>query len=162
MTEVAPIPPHSVALPRERVVQIQEALLTLPQADVAKTDHYFQGGMYCRRMWIPAGVLIAGKTHKTDHLFIGCSGELVVWGEGPRYLLRAGDIKKSQRGTKRLVYSLSECVVLTLHRAEEKPLEDLEREMVEDEPNSAFDMNNRLKPGFLEDLEAKRLLWPIG
>ncbi len=149
-------------LSRERVEQIQSALLDLPQADVARTDHYFQGGMYCRRMWIPQGVLIAGKIHKTDHLFIGCQGELVIWGEGPRYLLKPGDIRKSPKGTKRIVYSLSDCVVLTLHKSEEKPLDELEKDMVEDDPDSAFDMNNRLKPGFLEDREARRLVCLTG
>ncbi len=147
----------SVELPRERVFDIQKALLTLPQADVARTEHYFSGGMYCRRMWIPPGILIAGKVHKTQHFFIGCEGELVVWGEGPRYLLRAGDIRKSEIGTKRIVFSLSECVVLTVHQAEEKPLEELERDMVEDDPDSVFDMDNRLKSGVLEDLSARKL-----
>lgn len=146
----------SLILPRERVQELQDALLKLPQADVVKTEHYFQGAMYCRRLWIPAGILIVGKVHKTDHFFVGCQGELVVWGDGPRYLLRPGDIRKSVIGTKRIVYSLSDCVVLTIHSVEEKPLEELERDVMEEDPTSAFDANNRLKPGFLEHT---RPLW---
>lgn len=122
----------------------------LPQAQGMETSHHFAGGMYCRRIEIPKGTLIASKVHKTEHLFIGCSGILEVAGQGENYTLRAGDIVKSEIGTKRVVFAITDVVCLTIHKTDKtKADESLEEELIEIDPLSKYDFNNQPKAGVI-------------
>lgn len=101
-------------------------------------------------MHIPKGVLILGKIHKSEHFLIGCQGELKVWGHGAPKRLRGGDVLVSPPGTRRVLYALSDAIFLNIHRAEPQPIEALEAELMEPDPECPFDAFNHLKPGFLE------------
>lgn len=122
----------------------------LPQAPGMETSHHFAGGMYCRRIEIPKGTLIVSKVHKTEHLFIGCSGILEVAGQGENYTLKSGDIIKSDIGTKRVVFAVTDVVCLTIHKTDKtKADESLEEELIEVDPLSKYDVNNQPKEGVL-------------
>lgn len=134
---------------RSRIDDLQSAMAQMPQAPGMDTDHFFVGGMYCRRIHIPAGVAIVSKVHKTEHLFIGCSGELKVVGQGGSYILRPGDIIPSSIGTKRAVYALSDVVCLTVHKTDLTSTENLEVTLMEEDELSLYDVNNQPKDGVL-------------
>lgn len=146
-------------VPRETVDALQDELSKLPQAIGMETDHFFMGGMYCRKFFLPAGILVVSKVHKTDHLFVGCSGELLVWGQGEKYTLRSGDVVPSPAGTKRVVYARGDCVVMTIHKTDVTNVDDLEEELIEPDDSALFDVNNRPKDGVLtmalKELEGK-------
>lgn len=133
----------------EQIYNLQEAMMDLPQAPAFDTTHHFHGGMYCRRMVIPAGSVIVSKKHKTDHLFIGCSGMLKVSGEGETYILDAGSVILSQIGTKRAVLALTDVVCMTVHVTKKTSTEGLEEELVDDEGKSLYDIDNSPKDGVL-------------
>jgi len=78
---------------REMIDRLQAEMVKAPQADL-KTEHYFSGGMYCRKLSRPAGTLIVGKVHKQDHFFMCAVGEIIAWSEKGMVTLRAGDIMK--------------------------------------------------------------------
>jgi quercetin dioxygenase-like cupin family protein len=135
---------------RDQVMALQEAMLEMPQAPGMATDHFFAGGMYCRRIAIPQGTVVVSKVHKTEHLFIGCIGDLEVAGQGKTYVIRPGDIVPSPVGTKRVVHALTDVVVLTVHKTNRLMAdENLEEEMVEIDPLAKYDVNNQPKPGVL-------------
>ncbi len=136
-------------VPRSRIDDLQAAMAQLPQAPGMDTEHFFAGGMYCRRICIPAGTAIVSKVHKTEHLFIGCQGELKVVGQGETYILRPGDIIPSAIGTKRAVYALSDVVCLTIHKTDLASTEHLEEELMEEDELSLYDVNNQPKHGVL-------------
>ena len=137
---------------REQVKALQAAMLNMPQAPGMDTDHFFIGGMYCRKIMIPKGIVIVSKTHKTDHFFIGCMGELHIAGQGDNFVLRSGDIVPSPKGTKRVVYAITDVVVLTIHKTDKTQADDdLEMEMVEVETIDLYDINNQPKPVVLVD-----------
>jgi quercetin dioxygenase-like cupin family protein len=139
---------HSATL--DQVMALQEVMLQMPQAPGMDTDHFFAGGMYCRRIVIPRGTVVVSKVHKTEHLFIGCIGELEVAGQGETYVIRPGDVVPSPVGTKRVVHALSDVVVLTVHKTNRLIADgDLEEEMVEIDPLAKYDVNNQPKPGVL-------------
>lgn len=143
-------PSAQIQVTQDQVASLEGIMRTLPQSPGFVTDHHFAGGMYCRRMEIPAGSVIVSKVHKTEHLFIGCSGELHVAGQGESYILRSGDIVPSPVGTKRVVFAATDVVCLTLHKTEHlQATDDMERDLMESDGLSLFDVNNQPKQGVL-------------
>jgi hypothetical protein len=136
-------------VPRSRIDDLHAAMAQFPQAPGMDTEHFFVGGMYCRRIHIPAGTAIVSKVHKTEHLFIGCQGELKIVGQGSTYTLRPGDVVPSAIGTKRAVYALSDVVCLTIHKTDLTSTEYLEEELMEEDELSLYDVNNQPKCGVL-------------
>jgi quercetin dioxygenase-like cupin family protein len=134
---------------REKIDQLALVMATMPQAPAMPTEHFFAGGMYCRRIHIPQGTAIVSKTHKTEHFFIGCIGQMIVHGEGEPYLLHPGVVIKSPIGTRRAVYAVTDVVCMTIHKTDKTSTDGLEDEMVEIDENSKYDVNNNPKPGVL-------------
>jgi quercetin dioxygenase-like cupin family protein len=134
---------------RESVEALQSAMVELPQAPGMDTTHFFGGGMYCRRIAIPAGRVIVSKVHSTEHMFIGCVGELMVAGQGENYTLSPGDVIVSPIGTKRVVFSVTDVVVMTVHKTDKTSVDALEEELMHDDGRSLYDVNNQPKPGVL-------------
>jgi quercetin dioxygenase-like cupin family protein len=126
---------------------LQEEMMKMPQAPGMDTEHYFAGGMYCRKIAIPKGTVVVSKVHKTEHLFIGCVGELEVAGQGETYVIRPGDVVPSPVGTKRAVLALTDVVVMTVHKTDVTKVSDLEEELMDDEGLSLYDVNNQPKQG---------------
>lgn len=145
----APVVEAPAPVTRDRVDELQDIMSKLPQAPGMDTDHFFAGGMYCRRMFIPKGNIIVSKVHKTEHLFIGCSGELEVAGQGATYTLKAGSVIPSMVGTKRVVVALTDVVCMTIHKTDLLSTEGLEEAMVEIDERDLYDVNNHPKPGVL-------------
>lgn len=135
---------------RDRLLALQGIMLEMPQAPGMETTHYFAGGMYCRKIMIPKDTVVMSKVHKTEHLFIGCVGELQVAGQGETYIIRPGDVVPSPVGTKRVVYALTDAIVMTVHKTNKTVAdEELEAEIIEIDPLSKYDVNNQPKPGVL-------------
>lgn len=138
-----------LAIRDTRVDNLHNLMAQMPQAPGMKTEHAFAGGMYCRRIEIPAGVAIVSKVHKTEHLFIGVSGRLQVAGQGPDYILGPGDVIPSPVGTKRAVLALTDVVCMTIHKTDLQSEEGLEEELMEVDGYSLYDVNNQPKAGVL-------------
>lgn len=103
----------------------REAQIDIP------TRHYFAHGIYAREITIPAGVLLTGKVHRTEHLNILSAGEITVWTEDGMKRLRAPATIVSRPGTKRVGYAHTECVWTTIHGTHERDLDRLEAELIE-------------------------------
>ena len=124
---------------------LQREMETMPQAEL-QTEHYFSAaGMYCRKVWRPAGTLIVGKTHKQPHLFICAAGEIVAWTETGMRTLRAGDVVESMPGTKRVTLAVTDAIGMTIHKTEKTDLDEIEAELIEDDPTALFDASNAIK-----------------
>ncbi len=55
---------NDVIIPtKEQIDRLQEVMSTMPQMEL-QTEHFFSGGMYCRKLTRPAGTVIVGKVHK--------------------------------------------------------------------------------------------------
>ena len=50
----------------EKIVQLQDELLKMPQADIV-TEHTFLAGIYERKITIPKWTVLTGAAHKTDY-----------------------------------------------------------------------------------------------
>lgn len=128
----------------EEINRLQKAMTTMPQAKL-ETEHYFSGGMYCRKLSRPAGTLIVGKAHKKDHFFMCAKGEIIAWSEKGMVTLLPGDIIESKAGTKRVTLAVKDSVGVTFHRTDKTDLDEIEAELIEPDETALFDSHNRLK-----------------
>jgi hypothetical protein len=130
----------------EQINRLQGEMSKLPQQELP-TEHYFSGGMYCRKLWRPAGTLIVGKVHKKDHFFLCAVGEIIAWSEKGMVTLRAGDIIESKAGTKRVTLAVQDSIGVTFHVTDKTDLEEIEAELIEPDDLALFDAYNKLKLG---------------
>lgn len=77
--------------------------------------HHFAPGIYMRELFIPKGVTLTGKIHKTEHLNILSQGVLRVMTEDGMKTLTASTVVKSQPGIKRAGYAIEDSVWITVH-----------------------------------------------
>jgi hypothetical protein len=133
----------------EQIEKLQSEMIKMPQIEL-ETEHYFSGGMYCRKLIRPAGTLIVGKVHKKDHFFLCAKGEIIAWSENGMKKLLAGDIIESKSGTKRVTYAVSDAIGITFHKTDNTDLEKIEKELIEEDDMALFDSSNKLKKIVIE------------
>ena len=134
---------------KEQIGRLQEEISKLQQIEPS-TEHYFANGMYCRKMFMPAGMLVVGKLHKQDHFFICTKGEIVAWTENGMKNLCAGDIIESKLGTKRVIYAVTDSIITNVHKTDKTDLDEIEAELIEFDETALFDSSNKLKDWALE------------
>ena len=151
MTEVAlPLDGSLAVVMRQKVESLQRAVAQMPQYE-PHTEHYFHGGMYCRKVYRDAGVLVVGAVHKHEHLYVIVTGKVLITdGENPPVEKSAGDVILSMPGTKRAVLALLPTICITVHKTDAKTVEDAERELVEQDPSSMYAPGNRVKSELIE------------
>jgi len=89
-------------------------MIGLPQAHCPIVNT-FAGGIYCRSMTIPAGVVLTGVVHKTEHLCTVAQGHIGIYHAEGVKVFTAGDTFKSLPGARRAGYALETCVFNTYH-----------------------------------------------
>ena len=129
----------------EEIERLQHEMSKLPQTEDLHTEHYFSGGMYCRKLFRPEGTLIVGKVHKEPHFFLCAKGEIIAWTEGGMKHLYAGDVIESKPGTKRVTLAVTDAIGVTIHRTDKTDLNDIEAELIEPDTAALFDSSNKLK-----------------
>jgi len=128
---------------KEQIEKLQSEMAKMPQVEL-ETEHYFSGGMYCRKLIRPAGTLIVGKVHLKDHFFMCAKGEIIAWSEKGMKTLKAGDIIESKQGTKRVTYAVTDAIGITFHKTDKTDLDDIEAELIEPDAIALFDSSNKL------------------
>ena len=141
---------------REEIQRLQNELMAGPQVELT-TEHYFNGGMYCRKVFRPAGTIIVGKIHKSDHFFMCTSGEIIAWSEKGMVTLKAGDVIESKAGTKRVTLAVVDSIGITVHKTDKIDLDEIEAELIEPEEISMYDSNNKIKIDYTPILTIKEV-----
>ena len=143
---------------REQIDRLQAEMVKMPQAELV-TEHFFSPGMYCRRVYRPAGTLIVGKVHKEPHFFMCAKGEIIAWTEVGMRKLQAGDVIESKPGTKRVTLAVTDAIGITIHRTDKTNLDEIEAELIEPDDAALFDSSNKLKQivSQIKALEGKAL-----
>lgn len=115
---------------REQIVRLEDQLRAMPQVEII-TTHHFANGLYAREIFIPAGTLLTGKVHKTEHFNIVSLGDITVWTEHGMRRVQAPFSMVSKPGTKRVGYAHTDTVWTTIHATNETDLDKLEAELIE-------------------------------
>lgn len=136
---------------REKVADLKAAMLMQsPEElqnflDQIEMKHFHLEGVYARWCFRKQGVIIIGKVHKKEHLYIVCKGAVMVTnGDRKPVIYRAGAVIISQPGTERAVTALEDSICMTIHRTDEVDLDKIEKELIEPDPTALFDSSNKL------------------
>lgn len=98
---------------RAKIFRLEAEILSHPQTEIP-TTHHFAPGIYMRQVRIPAGTVVTGAIHKTEHLNILSQGVISVWTEYGMKTLRASSVIPSKPGIKRVGYAHEDSVWITV------------------------------------------------
>ena len=132
-----------------RIGRLAAELALLPQYE-PETRHYFADGMYCREVFRRAGVLVVGKVHKREHFYYVSCGTVLVASDTETKEVIGPMMIVSQPGTKRAVFAITDAMCLTVHRTDKTDLAEIEKELIEDDPDAMYGPDNKLKQGVLQ------------
>jgi len=113
----------------KKLQEIQNDCLKMEQVDLPIL-HDFSPGLYVRRIFMPKGTFVIGRTHKTEHLNIAMSGAANVMMNGEITFIKAPTVIKSDAGVRKVFYILEDMIWATTHATEETDLVKLEEELV--------------------------------
>jgi len=113
----------------DKIKQLEAVMLDMPQYE-AEIKHYHANGFYAREMRIPAGVVLVGKTHASEHLCFISQGKCLVVSEEFTGEVSAPYTYVSKPGAKRAITALEDLVWTTVHRTELSDLDALEAELI--------------------------------
>lgn len=80
-----------------------------------KTVHHFAPGIYMRELFIPKGVTLVGKIHKTEHMLIISQGDISVMTDEGIKRLKASSVVHTMPGMKRVMFAHEDSVCITSH-----------------------------------------------
>ncbi len=119
---------------RSRIWELQFEMLNSEDRIELEPEHYFAEGVYVRSLFIPKGVQIVGKIHKTEHICFLMKGAILVSTEKGEKILQAPHIVVSPPGTKRVGLALEDTVWVNIHPTNERDLEKIEDQFIQPEP----------------------------
>ena len=141
---------------RARLLELQGDCQRLPQVGLP-LKHDFAPGVYARRIFMPAGTFVIGKTHKTEHLNIVLSGIARVMVDGKINTYAAGSLFVSKAGAKKVLYIISDMTWCTIHPTEETNLDELKKICVCSEEEEKKLFAEEIKKYGLRDKEKKQI-----
>jgi hypothetical protein len=116
---------------REKVVALEEAILSVPEAHVTlTTKNHFADGIYLRELLIPAGVIVTGKIHRTRHLTIIASGTVRITTDEGIQEITGPAVFVSEPGIKKAAYAITDTVVMNPHPTESTDLIEIEQQFI--------------------------------
>jgi len=134
---------------RNDIIKLEQVMMAMPERRIhIEPKHYFAPGIYMREIFIPKGVTLTGKIHKTEHMCVLSQGKVRVWnGDGTKTLI-ASSVVPSSPGVKRAIHAIEDSVWINVHHNPEniRDLEQIEK----------YYVSNSL-PEFLEFTEQNKL-----
>ena len=120
---------------RANILALEAAMRQLNGYDpegknICRITHYFAPGVYAREMWMPAGCLITGKIHKTEHLNMLSQGKVSVSNKGESITMTAPYTFVSPVGTKRAIYAHEDSTWTTIHATDLVDPDEIEAEII--------------------------------
>jgi hypothetical protein len=119
---------------RDKLAYLVRALSEREQVQCPLT-HYFAPGVYLREIFMPAGTVVIGKIHKTEHLNLIERGLCSMFhDDGRREILKAPLTFVSSAGVQKVLYIHEDTVWKTIHVTDETDLVKLEAILIEPPP----------------------------
>lgn len=116
---------------RNNILKLEACMQAMPEHQIEiKTTHHICNGVYAREIFIPKGVTLTGKIHKTEHLNIISAGEITVWTDEGMKRIKAPCTLISKPGMKRVGYAHEDTVWTTIHGTQETDLVKLEADLI--------------------------------
>lgn len=90
----------------------------------------FGDGLYMRELHMPKDSLIVGKRHRNKTMNILVKGTLILNDGKDIYEVSAPYMFESEARTRRILYTLTDCIWLNCHPTNTTDLDELEKEIV--------------------------------
>lgn len=135
---------------REKVINLQKAIVQLPQYQPV-TNHTFFGGMYCREVYRDAGVCIVGRVHKKEHFYYIVFGTVTITTDEGVQTITGPHLLCSRPGTKRAVFAETNALCMTIHKTDSQTPDEAEKELVEYDPDCMYTAENIVKSNLIEE-----------
>jgi len=94
--------------------KMEYELSTFPPVEIPLT-HVFTEGLYIRKAFAPAGSMFTTVHHNTEHPFILISGTTEVISNEGSSSIEGPFMGITNKGTRRVVYAVTDAVYLTIH-----------------------------------------------
>lgn len=118
-----------VETPFEKIDRLEVALNDLPQVEFP-TESTFTPGLYCRKIFMPAGSFLTSKIHKTEHPYVVTQGVVDVWIDGDVETIRAPHFGITMPNTRRVLHVKEDTVWATYHPTNKTTVEEVEDEII--------------------------------
>ena len=120
---------------RDAICSVEEKMLQIPGALIGDNfvnplRHSFADGCYIREIFNPAHELIVTKIHKVAHPFFLLQGEMSILTEDGVKRIKAPYYGITPAGTKRIIYTHSDIIFVTVHVTKERDLKKIEEEII--------------------------------
>ena len=127
---------------RNKVVDFEKKLsnsdLALSEKELHEKNpvkHTFAGGCYVREIFNPANELLVTKIHKKEHPFFLMEGKMSILTEDGVKHLQAPHYGVTKPGTKRIIYTHTDCVFVTVHATSNTSVSEVEAEVIANDFN---------------------------
>lgn len=117
----------------DQILALEQAMEALPAAQKLSFDnmHQFAPGVYARTIFMPAGMVLTSKIHKTEHFFVVAKGScIVIDSKGGRTLIQAPYLGRTLPWTKRALHIIEDCIWTTFHPTQLTDLDEIEKEIM--------------------------------
>ena len=111
-----------------KIERLEGEMLALPQVE-CPVDHFFASGVYVRQMTAPAGTLIVGHEHKTEHVCILLKGSMTIaTPKGVRTV--SAPLTFIAPPGRKVAVVLEDIVFQNVHATEERDLDKIEAQII--------------------------------
>lgn len=125
-----PLELQRINITREQVDRLQEAVAAVPQIEL-QTQHDFCPGFYARSILIPAGTVLVGKVHATEHIFMVTQGDISITTDEGVMRVQAPFQAICKAGMKRAGFAHTDTVCVNIHITTETDLAKLEAALID-------------------------------
>ena len=122
---------------RNKIVDFENKLnnsgVALSQKELHEKNpvkHSFADGCYVREIFNPAGELLVTKIHKKEHPFFLMKGKMSILTEDGVKHIQAPHHGITKPGTKRIIYTHTDCVFITVHATDKTDVAEIENEVI--------------------------------
>jgi hypothetical protein len=128
--------------PVKKAIELQRAIERIPH-HLVRADfpllHHFSKGVYARSLLIPAGHVIVGHRHATEHLLIMSVGDVdITTDEGMQHLV-GFNVINTKPGIKRAIYAHADTILTTIHVTDENDPDIIGAHILMPEPQEAIE-----------------------
>ena len=127
---------------RNKIVEFEDKLnnseLALSQKELHEKNpvkHSFADGCYIREIFNPAGELLVTKIHKKEHPFFLMKGKMSILTEDGVKHVQEPHHGITKPGTKRIIYTHTDCVFVTVHATDKTDVDEIEKEVIANDFN---------------------------
>jgi hypothetical protein len=150
----APTPHNELA----KIFAMQDIIKNNAPAVPMPVQNHFAPHVYVREIFMPAGTLVVGKMHKTEHFNIITQGTVrIIDADDSIHEVSAGDIFTSSPGVKKVLYIVEDTRWITVHPTNTTDMKALEEELIVPEEDIRDSNGNLL----VDEASMKRLLGVI-